>query len=163
MSKRIFHAALVCLEFVTLLAFTAGAQTITGIVTDPGGAVVPGVRVDAASPALIEQHRTVITDDSGRYSIISLTPGTYTVTFTLEGFSAQRRENVALSNDFTATVNAQLAIGAAQETVTVETFAPTVDVQAIANNRVMEQDAMEAIPTARNLGALFNLVPGAGS
>ena len=67
MSKRIFHAALVCLEFVTLLAFTAGAQTITGIVTDPGGAVVPGVRVDAASPALIEQHRTVITDDSGRY------------------------------------------------------------------------------------------------
>ena len=163
MSKRIFHAALVCLEFVTLLAFTAGAQTITGIVTDPGGAVVPGVRVDAASPALIEQHRTVITDDSGRYSIISLTPGTYTVTFTLEGFSSQRRENVALSNDFTATVNAQLAIGATQETVTVETFAPAVDVQAIANNRVMEQDAMEAIPTTRGLGALFNLVPGAGS
>ena len=101
---------------LVLLPFTAVAQnlatgTITGVVRDTSGAVLPGVTVEAASPALIEKVRTVVTDGQGVYRITELRPGTYTVTFTLTGFSTLRREGVELTTGFTATVNAQLAVG----------------------------------------------------
>src|SRR5438477_11592924 len=88
-----------------------GAQTIAGVVKDNTGAVVPGVTVEAASPALIEGRRSVITDGQGRYSIIELRPGTYTVTFTLEGFTKVVREGVELPANFTAAIDATLGVG----------------------------------------------------
>src|SRR5262245_26373933 len=105
-----------------LLPRVVAAQTtagITGVARDASGAVLPGVTVEASSPALIEKVRTAITDGQGQYTITDLRPGTYTVTFTLTGFSTYKREGVDLSAGFTAAVNAELRVGALQETVTV--------------------------------------------
>src|SRR5262245_54095780 len=116
---------------VLLLAHVAVAQsvatgTISGTVRDPSGAVIPGVTVEAASPALIEKVRSVVTDGQGVYRIIDLRPGTYSVTFTLGGFSTFRREGVELTTGFTATVNAQLAVGGLEGTITVTGTSPVV-------------------------------------
>src|SRR5262245_5279885 len=84
------------------------AAAIGGRAMDSSGAVLPGVTVEASSPALIEKVRTTITDAEGRYQITELRPGTYTVTFMLPGFSQFRREGIELSSNFTATVNATM-------------------------------------------------------
>src|SRR5712692_12026670 len=103
-----------------------GAGSIAGVVKDTSGAVMPGVTVEAASSALIERVRAVITDHQGLYRIVDLRPGLYTVTFTLPGFSTFRRDGIDLSTGFTATVNAELRVGAVEETVTVAGAAPVV-------------------------------------
>ena len=105
-----------------LLAPSAWAQQASGIageVRDASGGVLPGVTVEASSPALIEKVRGVVSDGEGRYSIVNLVPGTYTVTFTLPGFSTFRREGIQLTSGFTATVNTALSVGALEETITV--------------------------------------------
>jgi len=124
------------LALAIALASAAGvsAQTqgsITGVVKDASGAVLPGVSVEAASPALIEKTRTAVTDGSGQYRLESLRPGTYTVTFTLEGFNGFKRDGIELSGSFTATVNAELKVGTLEETVTVSAQSPLVDVQSV--------------------------------
>src|ERR1700704_4365992 len=113
-------------KIVTLLAVLVGipavarAQAvIAGTVKDPSGAVLPGVSVEAASPALIEKVRTAVTDGNGQYRIEDLRPGSYTVTFVLQGFSTLRREGIELTGSFTASINADLKVGALAETVTV--------------------------------------------
>src|SRR5512145_1271367 len=103
-----------------LLPLTALAQgSITGLVRDSSGAVLPGVTVEASSPALIEKVRTTTTDSSGLYRIENLRPGSYVVTFTLSGFGTVRREDIVLSGSFAASVNVDLKVGALAETVTV--------------------------------------------
>src|SRR5689334_655125 len=124
-----------CLVFQLLLvcATSAAAQQapsgIAGVVKDTSGGVLPGVTVEAASPALIEKVRTVTTDADGRYNIIDLRPGTYAVTFSLPGFNTFKREGIVISVGFTATVNADLAVGALNETITVSGATPLVDTQ----------------------------------
>src|SRR5688572_29262630 len=113
---------------------TGRAQSITsggiaGVVRDTTGDVLPGVTVEAASPALIEKVRTAVTDDQGQYKIIDLRPGTYSVTFTLAGFGTYKREGIELSAGFTAAANADLKVGSIEETVTVTGASPIVDVQ----------------------------------
>jgi hypothetical protein len=102
-----------------LLSAHAAAQTgtggIAGVVRDATGAVLPGVTVEASSPALIEKTRTVVTDGSGQYSIVNLRPGVYVVTFTLTGFSTVKREGIELTADFTAPVNIQMRVGALEK------------------------------------------------
>src|SRR3982074_1418775 len=100
-------------------AFAQAAASIAGTVRDTSGAVLPGVTVEAASPALIEKVRTVVTDGGGQYKIEELRPGTYVVTFTLPGFSTVKREGIELTTGFTATVNADMKVGSLQETITV--------------------------------------------
>ena len=92
-------------------AQTTEGASIAGVVRDTSGAVMPGVTVEAASPALIERIRSVVTDERGLYRIVDLRPGTYTVTFTLPGFSTFRREGIELTTSFTATVNAEMKVG----------------------------------------------------
>src|SRR5262245_2447108 len=108
------------------LAYTQTATTgaIAGTVTDSTRAVLPGVTVEASSPALIEKTRSVVTDDQGRYNIVDLRPGVYTVSFTLPGFSTVKREGVELSASFTATVNAELNVGSVEESVVVTGASP---------------------------------------
>src|SRR5262245_59639268 len=102
---RVASAAL----FLLLAPAAARAQSaIAGIVTDTTGAVLPGVTVEAASPALIEKVRSGVTDGQGNYKVTDLRPGTYTVTFTLPGFATVVREGLRLEADFTANVTAQL-------------------------------------------------------
>src|SRR6516225_8076556 len=100
-------ASVLCLVVGCRVAF-AQTGAIAGVVKDTSGAVLPGVTVEASSPALIEKTRTVVTDGQGQYKIIDLSPGAYTVTFTLTGFNVLKRDNVVLTSDFTAAVNADL-------------------------------------------------------
>ena len=90
--------------FASLWPIAASAQQtsgIAGVVKDTSGAVLPGVTVEASSPALIEKIRIVATDGEGRYNIVDLPPGAYVVTFTLTGFGTFRREGISLSSGFT--------------------------------------------------------------
>jgi hypothetical protein len=133
---------------------------IVGVVKDTSGAVLPGVTVEAASPALIEKVRTVVTDGRGQYRIEDLRPGAYTVTFTLPGFSTVKREGIQLTGTFTASVNVEMRVGALEETITVSGEAPVVDVQSTTRQRVLDQEVIDAIPTGRNHTYLATLVPG---
>ena len=114
-------------------------SAIAGVVRDTSGAVIPGVTVEAASPVLIERVRSAITDAQGQYKIVDLRPGTYSVTFTLTGFSTVKREGIELPANFTAPVNADLKVGALEETVTVSGASPVVDVQQAVTTQVLPQ------------------------
>jgi len=129
METRRIPALLVASSFLFLAAPAWAQSSVTGVVRDTSGAVLPGVTVEAASPALIEKVRTTVTDPQGRYRIVDLRPGTYTITFTLAGFSTAKREGLELPAEFTATVNGDLAVGTLEETVTVSGEAPTVDLR----------------------------------
>src|SRR6267378_1040714 len=119
-----------CLLRLPELAWAqAAAGAIAGVVRDSSGAVIPGVTVEAASPALIERIRSVTTDAQGLYRIVDLRPGVYTVTFTIPGFGTFRRDGIELTTGFTATVNGDLKVGTVEETVTVTGESPVVDVQ----------------------------------
>ena len=109
-------------------AFAQGQTgSIAGVVRDTSGAVLPGVTVEASSPALIEKSRSVVSDGQGRYTIVDLRPGTYSVAFTLPGFATIRREGIELTSGFTANVSADLKVGTIEETVTVTGESPIVD------------------------------------
>src|SRR5438552_2048184 len=127
---RVFRIAVGVL-FVCLpsLAFAQLSPSLAGVVKDASGAVLPGVTVEAASPALIEKVRSVTTDASGQYRVVDLRAGTYTVTFSLTGFSTVKREGVELSGGGTFQINADLKVGAIAETITVTGETPVVDVQ----------------------------------
>jgi len=129
MGNRIVALVIALSLGLLLLPVAASAQSsIAGVVKDTSGAVLPGVQVDVRSPALIEQVRSAITDSQGVFRVIDLRPGTYTVTFTLQGFSTFERSGVELPASFTATVNAEMKLGSLSETITVSGEAPLVDV-----------------------------------
>jgi carboxypeptidase family protein len=147
--------------FLVLLPAAAFAQaSLTGIVRDASGAVMPGVTVEASSPELIERVRSATTDGSGQYRIENLRPGTYAVTFTLTGFTTVKREGIELTGTFAATVNADLRVGAVEETVTVTGESPMVDVQNVKRQQTLTSEIIAAIPTARVYHSIMNLVPG---
>jgi hypothetical protein len=148
--------------FLILLPAAASAQEgqIAGTVRDSSDAVIPGVLVEVTSPALIEKVRLATTDGNGQYRITNLPVGTYKVTFTLEGFSKQQRENVVLTTGFTAPVNASLSVGTRSETITVVGETPTVDVQNARQVATFAGDDIRELPTARNLRSILTLTPG---
>ena len=146
---------------VLLLSASAYAQaSIAGFVRDTSGAVLPGVTVEASSPALIEKTRTAVSDGSGQYRIENLRPGIYTVRFMLSGFSTVSREGVELSGSATASVNADLRVGSLEETITVTGESPVVDLQSAERQTVLTNEVIKAIPTAGSYNALLVLVPG---
>ena len=137
-----------------------GQAAIGGQVSDPSGAPIPGVVVEASSPALIEKTRTAVSDRAGRYRIEDLRPGTYQVKFTLQGWAPYRRDGVELSGSFTGTVNAQLAVGSLTDTITVTAESPVIDVHNAARELTIRGDVVRSIPTARSYNALLVLIPG---
>ena len=139
---------------------TASTGAIAGDVRDSTGAVLPGVTVEAASPALIEKVRTVVSDSQGQYKIVDLRPGTYSVTFTLPGFSGVKREGIELTTGFTAAVNAELRVGSVEETVTVSGASPVVDVQNVRTQNVLTRDALDALPTFKTYYGMAALTVG---
>src|SRR5437764_5892417 len=142
------------------VAASAQTSSIAGTVKDTVGAMLPGVTVEAASPALIEKARVATTDASGQYKIVELRPGTYTVTFALPGCNTVRRDGIELTSDFTAQINIDMKVGALEETVTVTGQSPVVDTQNITTRTVMTRDVLDAIPTGRNIQAVGIMIPG---
>jgi hypothetical protein len=134
--------------------------TIAGIVRDTSGAVLPGVTVEAASPALIEKVRSAVTDDSGQFQIVNLVPGTYSVTFTLPGFNAVTRAGVELSGTFAAKIDAELRVGSVEETITVTGESPIVDVRNTTRQSTMDREIIDEIPTSRTAYDMAVLIPG---
>ena len=154
--KRIFMACL----FVSIACVEVLAQsTMTGIVKDQSGAVLPGVSVEASSPALIEKSRSTITDESGAYKIIDLRPGNYALTFSLPGFKTIKRD-VELPSNFTATINAEMGVGAVEETITVAAESPVVDVQTNFKAQVLPREVLDSVPTAHTIQSVGQLVVG---
>jgi hypothetical protein len=162
MSKSRLGFVVVALTSLVLWPTLAHAQAgaIAGAVRDSSGAVLPGVTVEASSPELIEKVRTVVTDERGLYSIVDLRPGVYTVTFTLPGFSTFKRDGLELPASFTATVNADMKVGALEETITVSGTSPVVDVQSAKKAVALEREQLDAIPTGRTAQAYGQLIPG---
>src|SRR6476661_5667965 len=154
-------ALFMALASLCLLPMAAHAQSaFTGTVKDTSGAVLPGVTVEAASDALIEKTRSVVTDANGGYRLVDLRPGTYTLSFSLEGFSTVKREAIQLESNFTMTINADMKVGALEETLTVTGAAPTVDVQSTTKAQVLNREALDAIPTGRTIQGMGQLITG---
>ena len=158
---HIFILAVTLLVPTMALAQTANTGAISGEVKDTSGAVLPGVTVEAASPALIEKVRAVVTDGQGAYKIIELRPGTYAVTFKLVGFSTVRREGLELNTGVTLPVNADLKVGSLEETITVSGATPVVDIQNVRAQNLLARDVLNAIPGAKDPGSLAALTLGA--
>lgn len=152
----------VIVSSLLLVPLAAWAQSsITGVVRDTSGGVLPGVTVEAASPVLIEKVRSVVTDESGVYRIVDLRPGAYTVTFTLPGFNTFRREGVVLPAEFTATVNADMGVGVLEETITVTGEAPVVDIRSSRGQVQLAQETLQSLPGAGRLNMVSMVLPGA--
>ena len=152
---------LLVLAGALLLPSVAAAQgTLTGTIRDGSGAVLPGVTVEAASPALTEKVRTVVSDGAGQYRIIELPPGIYSLTFSLPGFSNVKREGIEMSGSAVLTIPAEMKVGAIEETVTVTGETPVVDVQSVRRETVISNDVIAAIPATRTVGSLLNASPG---
>ena len=141
----------VLIAFALLAAGPAYSQaSLAGVVKDSSGAILPGVTVEAASPALIEKVRSVVSDNTGQYKIVDLRPGTYTMTFTLTGFNTVVRSGIELAGSGTVTVNGDLKVGNVEETVTVTGETPVVDVQNSRRQAVLSGDVVASVPTARS-------------
>jgi hypothetical protein len=163
MSRSVRCVAILSSLLTALAAAPAAAQeraSIVGQVQDATGAVLPGVTVEAASPALIERVRSGVTDSTGRFAIIDLRPGTYTVTFALPGFKGFKREAIILEGSFAATVNAALEVGAVEESVVVSAASPVVDLQSTQNQSVLNRQVLDVLPAARTMQGGASLVPG---
>ncbi len=166
MSRCARYACVAAVVLIGLAAIPTAAYaqaSLTGLVEDASGGVLPGVTVEAASPALIEQVRSVVTDGTGRYIIQDLRPGLYTVTFTLPGFATILRDGLELTGSFVATVNAEMRVGGLEETITVTGSAPVVDVQSTSRQQVMTKELIATIPFGRSDRDLAILVPSTTS
>jgi hypothetical protein len=158
------HHWIVAVVFVCIVPGIASAQrgvgTIAGVVKDATGAVIPGVTVEVASPALIEKVRSVVTDGAGQYRVVDLVPGVYDVIFSLQGFATIRRSGIELVAGFTATVSADLRLGELEETVLVEGHSPVVDVQSAVQQRTVSREVLDTIPRANLYSNITSLTPG---
>ena len=158
--RRFTQIIFVAAAAVLGAATNGQAQTIAGTVRDATGAVMPGVTVEAASPALIEKVRSAASDGAGQYRIVNLSPGIYTVTFALAGFASVKREGIELTGNFTATVNADMRVGTLEETITVSGVTPLVDVQSVTKQTVFTRDVLDVLPAARSIQGAAVLIPG---
>ena len=148
-------------ECLILFPSRAHAQaTLAGTVRDSSGAVLPGVTVEASSPALIERVRTAVSDGRGQYRITDLLPGVYDVTFALAGFRTIQRRALQITGSGVITVGAEMSLGALEETITVTGETPLVDTQSTRRESVLTAETLRTLPATRSYGALLSAVPG---
>jgi hypothetical protein len=158
--RNLFSRVLL-VAIATFIPATVWAQaSIAGSVRDASGAAMPGVTVEASSPVLIEKVRTTVSDERGLFRIVSLPPGTYSVTFSLPGFNQVKRDGIELSGSFTAQIDADMKVGGVTETITVTGASPIVDVSSIRRQTTISSEVLTAIPTARSWAATALLIPG---
>src|SRR5215470_13252369 len=145
--------------FVLAPAAALAQATITGVVRDSSGAILPGVDVEAAGPALLAP-RNVQTDTNGVYRIVELPPGTYNLTFSLSGFTRVVREGIQVQGTMVVTIAADMKVGAVAETITVTGETPVVDTQSVKQETVIKGDTIENLPGTHAYGAILNAIPG---
>ena len=133
--------------------------TIQGRVVDAQGAVLPGVTVTAASPALLGQQ-TAVTSETGNYRFPAVPSGTYTLTYELPGFNTVKREGIQITLGFTANVNVELALATLQETVTVTGESPIIDTTSTRTQQNFKLEQLNSIPNGRDMWALLAVTPG---
>ena len=150
---------LVVMAILGALPSLAAAQSLAGIVRDTSGAVLPGVTIEASSPALITKVRTGVTDEAGQYRIPDLPPGTYKVTFSLPGFAMVVREGLELSGGGVMTIGAEMRVGSLEESITVTGESPVVDVQTARQQMVINGDIVRALPASRSYGNYLAALP----
>src|SRR5436309_14062877 len=160
MLRFVSRAASSLLVLLLLPAAAHAQAAITGVARDASGGVLPGVTVEAASPVLIEKVRSVVTDGTGQFRIVNLLPGSYSVTFSLPGFSTVKREGIELTGTFVATVNGEMKVGALEETITVTGETPIVDVQSAKTQQTVSKEILAAIPSSRTALGIQSLIPG---
>jgi Carboxypeptidase regulatory-like domain len=147
--------------WLVILPSSSFAQaTLSGVVRDASGAVLPGVSVEASSPVLIEKTRTAVTDGTGQYRITELPPGNYALTFTLAGFSNVKREGVEVTGSGVIPINTEMRVGTLAETITVSGETPVVDTQTTRRQAVLTSDIINTLPATRSYGALLTAIPG---
>ena len=151
---------LLCLCVVLRPGVASAQSTISGVVRDASGSVLPGVTVEATSPALIQKVRTAVSDGTGQYRITDLLPGTYRVTYDLPGFTRVVREGVELTGSGVFTINADMRVGGVQETITVTGETPIVDVQSTRREMVLSNEMLSTLPITRSYGTLLAAIPG---
>jgi hypothetical protein len=149
--------ALVCLLLLPKLSMAQSA--IAGVVKDSTGGVLPGVAVEASSPALIEKTKSATTNEQGQYRLVDLRPGTYKVTFSLSGFKTVVRDNIMLESNFTAPINVEISVGNVEQSVTVTGESPVVDVQTSQRREVVSQQMIDVLPTGRSAGLIAGTLP----
>ena len=159
MSTRLRLLIVVALGFLALPSVSLAQSAIAGAVKDTTGAVLPGVTVEASSPALIERVKTAMTNEAGQYRVVDLRPGIYKVTFTLNGFNTVVREGIVLEANFTAPISVDMRVGSLTETVTVTGESPVVDVQTSQRREVVSKDLLDALPTGRQYMLMANSIP----
>ena len=142
-----------------LASGVASSQTLAGTVRDTSGAILPGVTVEASSPALIEKARAAAADGNGQYQITNLPPGTYSITFTLPGFTTVVHEGVELTGSGVTSINAEMRVGALAETITVTGETPVVDLQSARQQTVMAGEIVRALPASRGYGNYLAAIP----
>ena len=161
MLRNLGAILLLSLVCMLLLPDTATAQSqINGVIRDESGGVLPGVTVEASSPVLIEKVRSAVTDEQGRYAITNLRPGMYRITFTLTGFNTVVRDGLEVPGGVAVTANADLKVGALEETITVSGQTPLVDVTQATRTQVLTRDLIDALPSTRNIMSVGMMVPG---
>ena len=138
----------------------AGRGSISGLVSDPSGAIVSGAQVTALNQATGVVLHTV-TSDAGLYSFVSLTPGTYVVTVSQKGFESVAQKNVLVTVDQTTTVNISLRVGSTTETVTVSGTSELVDTSNSTVGQLIDSAAIDRVPLlTRNVFDLVQLSAG---
>src|SRR4029453_9114983 len=160
MARRILSALLRGTALTLLPAVASAQSAINGTVKDTSGAAMPGVTVEASSDVLIEKVRSVVTNERGVYQLLDLRPGTYSITYTLPGFTTFKRAGVILPTWFAGAIDAELKVGELAETITVTGESPVVDVTTAVHTAVLDREAIDAIPTGRSIQGMGQLVVG---
>ena len=162
MRRNVFSMAIAAMVMaLPALALAQGATSnITGRATDSSGGALPGVTVSVTSPNLIGGARTAVTDEEGVYRFTQLPGGAYTVKFELPGFTTLNVEGVNVSGGSTMTINGKLEVATLQETVTVTSQAPTIDLESSKVAVNWDQQKLDDLPYSRSLQGLISLVPG---
>ena len=159
-----YRRMVVALALMVTIAVPAWAQQQTGSISgraeDTSGAALPGVTVSITSDNLIGGARTAVTDESGTYRFTLLPGGKYTVKFELSGFGTLNVEGVNLNDGGAATINGKLDLATIQETVTVTSQSPTIDLESSKVAVNWDQQKLEEIPYSRSLTGLVSLIPG---
>ncbi len=158
--RRLFFASILLLCATTAALAQAGRGSISGLITDPSGALVPEAKVTALDHATgVSQH--TVTNAAGLYSFISLNPGVYKVTASMTGFEKVTQDNVTVTVDQTTTVNIALRIGSATEEVTVTEATSLVDTSNSTVGALISAETIDRVPLlARNVFDLVQLSAG---